>query len=181
MKTTINDRYQRLSRQFSAVIDEVPADAWSAPTPCEDWSVHDVLQHVVDTNRDFLGRHFDLAPGTGDLHSDWAAVRALTEAILSDGRGEQAFEGYFGPTTIGEVIDRFYGMDLLVHRWDIARAAGLTGHEILDDADAAHYLEVARSNGEALRMDGICGPEVPAPADATIGERLIAFLGRNPR
>ncbi|WP_129657476.1 TIGR03086 family metal-binding protein [Rothia halotolerans] len=179
--TPITDRYHRLSRQLSAALDDVPADAWSAPAPCEGWDAQGVLRHVVETNRDFLGRHVELGPASGELRADWEAVRALTQTILDDGRGEETFQGFFGPTTIAEVIDRFYGMDLLVHRWDIARAAGLTEHQALDDADAAHYLEVARSFGDALRMDGVCGPELPAPEDATAGERLLAFLGREPR
>jgi uncharacterized protein (TIGR03086 family) len=179
--TAIADRYRRLSRQLSAALDDVPAASWSAPAPCEGWDAQDVLRHVVETNRDFLGRHADLEPASGELRADWEAVRALTQTILDDGRGEESFQGFFGPTTIAEVIDRFYGMDLLVHRWDIARATGLTQHQALDDADAAHYLEVASSLGEALRTDGVCGPELPAPDDATAGERLLAFLGREPR
>lgn len=181
MTAIITERYERLSRQFSDALDDVPSDAWSAASPCEGWDARGVLQHVVETNRDFLSRHFEIEPETGDARSDWEGVRAFTSAILADGRGDASFEGYFGPTTIAEVIDRFYGMDLLVHRWDIARAAGLREHQILDDADAAHYLEAARANGDALRMDGVCGPEVPAPADASTGERLLAFLGREPR
>lgn len=181
MTTTISDRYQRLSRQFSDTLDDLPSEAWSAATPCEGWDVQDVLRHVVETNRDFLSNHVQLDHETGELRADWEAVRTLTQTILSDGRGDTVFEGYFGPMTIAEAIDGFYGMDVLVHRWDIARAAGSAEHQILDDDDADHYLEIARSNGDALRMDGICGPELPAPADATTGERLIAFLGRDPR
>lgn len=181
MNSMISDRYQRLSQQLSAALDDLPPEAWSAPTPCEDWNVREVLQHIVDTQRDFLGRHVDLEPASGDVRRDWQDVRALAQEILDDERGSTSFEGFFGDTTIAEVIDRFYGMDLLVHRWDIARGAAATDHQTLDDADSAHYLEVARSHGDALRMEGICGPEVPAPADATPGERLLAFLGRDPR
>ena len=177
----ISDRYERLAQQFSAALDDLPAESWTAPTPCEDWTVRDAEQHVVDTNRDFLSRHVTLEPATGDLRQDWETLRRLTSQILRDGRGETSFEGHFGPTTIAEVVDRFYGMDLLAHRWDIAQAAGLEQHQHLDDDDAAYYLDVARSFGEALRMDGVCGPEVPARADAPIGDRLIAFLGREPR
>ena len=56
--------------------------------------------------------------------------------------------------------------------------------EIADMIAGAHdegFSVMAHANGDALRMDGVCGPEVLAPADATTGERLIAFLGRQPR
>lgn len=181
MKSTIKKRYERLAEQFSATVGAVPADKWSAPTPCEGWNITAVLKHVVDTNSDLLGGHFDLPTPTGDSRADWQGIRNLTEMVLTDGRGDTRFDGYFGPTTIAEVIDRFYGMDLLVHRWDIARAAGLTDYEHLADADASHYLEVARSNGSVLRMEGVCGPEVSAPDGSTIGEQLLAYLGRDPR
>lgn len=181
MNSTISSRYRRLSQQLSAAVDDLSAEAWNAPTPCEGWTVRDVLQHIVDTQRDFLGRHVDLEPATGEVRRDWEDIRALALSMLDDERGTTPFEGFFGPTTIAEVVDRFYGMDLLVHRWDIAHGAGTTAHQRLDDTDAAHYLEVARSHGDTLRMEGICGLEVPAPADATTGERLLAFLGRDPR
>lgn len=176
MNDTTSERYRRLSRQFSEMLDDVPDDAWSAPTPCAGWDVRDVLRHVVDTNRDFLGRHVELDPATGDLRADWESVRTLTQEVLDDGRGETQFEGYFGPTTVAEVIDRFYGMDLLVHRWDIARAAGLDA--ALTGAELDLVEQGVDRFGDALYMDGICRPGVTAPTDADRLDQVLATLGR---
>lgn len=134
--------------------------------------MRDVLRHVVDTNRDFRAATSSSILRPAACARTGVRAHAFTQEVLRDGRGETELEGYFGPTTVAEVIDR-YGTDLLVHRWDIACAAGATEHEALDDADAAHYSEVAQrrraADGRCSRSGGL------APADATTGERLIAF------
>ncbi|MDN5894721.1 MAG: hypothetical protein L0H93_11920 [Nocardioides sp.] len=107
-------------------------------------------------------------------------MSALCAEILLDGRAETSYDGYFGNTTVGATLDDFFGMNLLVHRWDIARGSGLVAHEPLDDTDAVRYPRAARGSEDALRMDGVCGPEVVAPPGASAGVHLIAFLGRPP-
>ena len=47
--TEISERYERLGDAFAAKIAAVPADRWSAPSPCRDWTAHDVVSHVVAT------------------------------------------------------------------------------------------------------------------------------------
>ena len=47
-------QYEAAQRALSAVIDAVPAQSWANPSPCEGWSAHDVLRHLIHTQRDFL-------------------------------------------------------------------------------------------------------------------------------
>jgi uncharacterized protein (TIGR03086 family) len=67
-------------------------------------------------------------------------------------------------------------MDLVVHRWDLARATG--GDEHIDDADIARLTEAAAGFGEMIRSPGVCGPELAVADDADDQTRLLAFLGR---
>jgi uncharacterized protein (TIGR03083 family) len=53
--TEIADRYRRLSDSFATTLAGVTADQWEDPTPCEDWSVRDLVRHAVDTQGMFLG------------------------------------------------------------------------------------------------------------------------------
>lgn len=155
---------------------------WDAPTPCTDWSVADVVHHVIDTQRDFLQRH-DLALPEPDPGADpadaWAghATGVLT-ALDADGVAERRYDGYFGPTTIGETMADFYGWDLVVHGWDIARATDQDG-PITDD-QARTLDAIADGWGAALHAPGICAAELPVSDDATPVERLLARLGRDP-
>jgi len=189
MTETTADRFRRLATSFTTVIDSVPADRWDAATPCEGWTVADVVDHVASTQRDFLER-MELA--TGDQNPDapadadrlraaWRASSAALQAALDDeevvGR---TYDGYFGPTTIGETVDTFYASDLVVHAWDVARGAGLPELEPIPPADLDRIQAQMASVGDAVRSPGIYGPEVPVPDDASAQDRFLAWTGRQP-
>lgn len=109
----------------------------------------------------------------------WHEAREATEELLADPeRAGLEYEGYFGRTTLRETVDGFVCFDLLVHGWDIARATGQA------ETLPAHEVERVRSDatrlGDGLRAEGVCGPEVSVPADASAQDRLLGFLGRRP-
>jgi hypothetical protein len=83
-------------------------------------------------------------------------------------------------SALSEHYRRFACFDLLVHRWDLARATGLTSHEAMPDDQVASAFEVCRSLGDNLRQPGVCGPEVAVADDADEQTRFLAVLGRQP-
>ncbi|MDP8978310.1 MAG: hypothetical protein M3N17_07005 [Actinomycetota bacterium] len=87
-------------------------------------------------------------------------------------RASEEFEGYFGRRTYGQAVDRFLNFDLVIHRWHLARAAGL------NDRIAPHDVERLHDTADALRESGACGPALEPPAGADAQTRLLAFLGR---
>lgn len=163
--------------RFSAVVDTV-AD-WSAPSPCEGWSAADVVHHVVDTQRDFLAQRGQaLGPRpAGDPADVWHRHLEQLQPLLRDeALVTTPYDGHFGPTTLAATLADFYGFDLVVHRWDLGRAAGQDvrfSDEELEAAEAA-----IPSFGDALYSKGICAPPVPVPSDAGRQDRLLATLGR---
>lgn len=109
----------------------------------------------------------------------WNAARHAVQAELDDPeRAAARYEGYFGPTTFEQTVDDFLCLDLLIHRWDLARAAGLDERLELDEVRRVH--ERALSFGEALRGPNVCGPAVEPPPGADEQARLLAYLGRRP-
>ncbi len=154
---------------------------WDARTPCEDWSVADVVSHVIDTERDFLARH-QLAAGdapAGDPLQAWQAHATSTLATLeTDGVADTEFDGYFGPATIGGTLAEFYGWDLAVHGWDVARATGQP--DPISDTEAIQLDAGSQAWGPTLYSEGICGPAVPVPDDAGALDKLLGKLGRDP-
>lgn len=179
---TVADRYRRLADRFSTVVDAVPADAWDRSSPCEGWTAEQVLGHVAESQHGFLER-FELAPPIEGLSTidQWIAVRDAMQAALDDpAKAGTAYDGMFGRTTFAETTDQFMCADLVVHSWDIARAAGLSEHEELPADEVALLDERLRPMGDALRSPGAFGPEVPVPDDASPQDRLLGFLGRQP-
>ena len=179
--TDVLGSYLRLAEPFSAVVDRVPAHAWDAPSPCAGWAARDVLTHVVTTQRDFLEQHGADATTGPDEHPDpaagWHAHDERMRELLADPAvAGREYGGVFGRTTVGASIVTFYGFDLVVHRWDIAVAAGLDEH--LSDEELEMLDRSADGFGEHLYDDGVCKPALPVPDGADRQERVLARLGR---
>lgn len=182
MDTTTS--YPVLAERLATVADDVVAARWSAPSPCAGWSAADVVDHLVTTQRDFLLRHaVDTGPAP-DVHADpagaWRAhATGVADLLARPDIAGAAIDGFFGPSTIGATLDEFYGFDMIVHRWDVARAtgadAGLTSAE-LDRVEAN-----VEAWGDHLYAEGICRPPVEVGPSASRQVRLLARLGRAPR
>lgn len=178
--TTLTDLYRDRS---SAIADLLASTtAWDSPTPCEGWAVRDLVDHLITTQRDFLTeRGLDVpAVSLEDPARAWAQHTGEVLALLGrPGVGEAEYDGHFGRTTIAATMATFYGWDLLVHRWDLARALGaeeeFTDHE-LDQIEAE-----VDGFGDALYSAGICAAPVPVGDSEPRQVRVLARLGRDAR
>ena len=173
-------RYQEANEALESTLGSVTADGWSSPSPCEGWSARDVVGHMIQTQRDFLigqGHDPGAAPGDDvDPPSAWRTHATRVVEILHDDAVVTAeYDGFFGPTTVGATLEDFYIWDMLVHRWDVATAAGLDA--VLTAGELDRIEQGAESFGEGLYMDGVCKPGLPAPSAAR-QDRLLARLGR---
>ena len=175
------EQYEAASHPLTAVIDAMHQEGWDAPSPCEGWTARDVVRHVVETQREMLQGHGADLGALPDLGGDPAAgwrdhAKRVLAALTDEALVGRSYDGYFGPTTVGETFAQFYVWDMYVHRWDIARAgrydAGLTENE-LDRIEQG-----ADSFGEALYMEGICRRGVQPLSGADRVTRVLARLGR---
>lgn len=177
--TTLADRTRGLVAAITALIDR-PDPAWSAPSPCEGWDAGDVLDHLMDTERGMLAEH-DVALGDlpeGDRVTRWRVhADQLVDALSDPAVVDHSYEGYFGPTTIGESFGTFYVFDLVVHRWDLATALG--GDTALGDDELDLVAATVETAGDNLYVDGICDQPVDVPLDASRRDRVLALTGRD--
>lgn len=179
--SAIADRYRRLAGDFQGTVDAVPPDRWAAPSPCEGWTALDVVRHVVESQGLFLGRVGrevdDLPPVDEDPSAAWAAARAVVQADLEDpDRASASYEGAFGRMTFEQAVDGFLCTDLVVHRWDVARASGLD--ERIDPDELERVMAQAESFGDAMRSPRAFGPPLEPPPGADRQTEVLAFLGR---
>jgi uncharacterized protein (TIGR03086 family) len=179
----IRERYDRLSQAFAAKIDQVPADKWESPSPCEGWTARDVVKHVAETPSmifQMAGQEFGDTPSVGkDPAAAFASTRQKIQDVLDDPDvANTEYDSVFGRTSFAQSVDRFINFDLVVHGWDLSRAAGLD--ECIDPEDIARVREAAESFGDVARNPQVLGPEVPVPADADEQTKLLGFLGRQP-
>lgn len=172
--------------RFGARVHDVPPDRWGAPTPCGEWSVRDLVAHMVFEHRwaphvlggdpmDAVGDRYD-----GDLLGD-GPVRAWDDAAV---RSRAAFAAVgshaarvhvsFGWLDVEEYAVQML-VDLTVHEWDLARGAGLDEH--LDPASVAATLAYLRTDPVMLHGPGLFAAPVEAPGEDLQG-RLLALTGR---
>lgn len=178
--------FDRKNTPLMRLIDSADPQALAAPSPCEGWSGVDVIQHLIDTQRDFLlkaGAELpDPAPTVAVLGAATAwrtHAEAVARQLADDSFAERPYETPFGETTLGVAFDQFYGFDLLVHRWDIGRAAG--AQVTFSDRELDSVESSITGFGEHIRGEGVCGPAVEVAPEATRQDRLIALTGRDPR
>jgi uncharacterized protein (TIGR03086 family) len=124
-----------LGRAVDAVgvlISHVSAEQWSAATPCADWSVRRLVEHLVAMNRVFTAVLAD-APAPRMAAADQAeehlltAYRETSAALLlafgQPGALDRQYEGLLGTASGAERLQiRLF--DLLAHGWDLAQATG---------------------------------------------------------
>ena len=173
--------WRRSAAPFSAEVETVTD--WEAPSPCEGWSARDVLAHVIDTEQEFLAR-VDLAPAAGPSGpttpgpaTRWAEHLAAVEALLADPAvAGSPHEGAFGPTTIGAVLIEFYGFDLVVHRWDLARSQGRETR--FGEAELALLDASVDAWGKHAYAPGIFSAPLEGPEGADPQTRVLARMGR---
>jgi uncharacterized protein (TIGR03086 family) len=172
------------------IVKSAPADRMNAPTPCTEWDVRALLNHVIGTLWLAEGLlsdqqpRYPMAPGglpPADLAGDdpVAAYAEAAAAALAAAAGDALTRTHSTP--LGEMpgpgLAGFTTLDILVHGWDLARATGQPAD--LDGRLAAHVLGFA---SQALATPesraGRIGPILPAPDGSAVTGQLVAFLGR---
>jgi uncharacterized protein (TIGR03086 family) len=181
----IADRWRRVSGRFTQRAEEVPADEWERPAPCEGWVARDVVRHLVDWMPSFLltagGPQLSAGPSVDDDPvGAWKAVGDGIQALLDDpaAAASEISHPRAGTHRLDDAIGMFFLGDVVIHTWDLARAAGLD--DTLDAEEVTVMLRGMEPLDDVLRASGQYGPKVEVPADADQQTRLIAFTGRQP-
>jgi uncharacterized protein (TIGR03086 family) len=179
----VAERFRNVAAAFTERVAAVPDDRWDAPAPCEGWVARDVVRHLVEWLPDFFhGRAGLPRPEVPSVDDDplgaWAAVRDSLQAALDDPEvAGREFDTGMGAMTVADAMAGFGVGDVLVHTWDLARAAGLD--ERLDEGEVARIYAQMQPMDEMLRGP-MFGPKVPVPDDADAQAKLLAFTGRTP-
>jgi uncharacterized protein (TIGR03086 family) len=181
--------YRRSLSEFTDRVPRVGAAQWDGPTPCADWNVRELVNHIVYEDRwtaplvrgaalADVGDRFqgDLLGGDPSGTARDAAAEA-DEAFSEPGALERTVELSFGRTPARE-----YGYQLLadhvVHAWDLAAAIGADRRL---DADVVRAVADWFGDHEAAyRRSGVIAKRVEVGLDASDQDRLIAAFGRDP-
>ena len=172
------EAHRRAQEVFAGVLANVKSDQLGDPTPCPEWTVHDVLDHVVTGNGRVSGT---ITPLPEDLDGVIAAHRTSAEASQNtfaapDGV-TRTYDIRIG-TVPGTMFLALRTVDVFTHAWDVATA---TGQDTDLDPELASELLTMSQNMMSPELRGPGRPfsaEQPCPDDAPTADRLAAFLGR---
>lgn len=173
----LSTQYRTLADRITSILHSTDTQMLHRPSPCEGWDASDVLDHLITTQRDFLAGHATLPELSATEPVDrWREHVSQVTDLLAGGVGDIEFDGYFGPTTVGATLARFYGFDLIVHRWDIGTAIGVDAP--WDPTEIEQVATSIAGFGDHLYAEGICAEPVDAPSGATRQQELLALMGR---
>jgi uncharacterized protein (TIGR03086 family) len=178
---------EQLGRALAAVgelIAKVRPDQWSAPTPCTDWTVRQLVNHLIGMNRVFIALLADEPPpprrGPDYVEDDPGGsyretAIALQTAFAHPGALERSYSGPLGTASGADRLQiRLY--DLLAHGWDLSQAIGHSA-ELPDDLVEQSLAFVHTQLTDQAR-EGRFGPAQLVPENTPAIQRLVAFLGR---
>ena len=166
-------------------------DAQDAQTPCDEWNVRRLIDHLLWGQQMFAagpagGR---VAPPTEpppELVGDEPASqyedarKATLHAYQQPGALDGMVKGSQGDVPAMMILGIAFS-DNLIHGWDLAKATGQDATIPEDLAEAAFALMNGRVPDDARGPGKNFKAVVPVPDDASVQDKLIAYLGRDPR
>jgi len=146
------------------------------PTPCTEWDVRTLLNHMLDTQQYFVRRARGedgppLTPDPPELIGD--------DPASAYERGREATIRTFSEPGVIERTGPSLGIafsDLLIHGWDLAQATGEDA-TMPDGLPAAAY-ELIHGKFTDEQRKGLFKPEIKVRDDASPQEKLLAYTGR---
>ncbi len=179
-------------RQLRALLLGVTDEDLTAPTPCPDWTVAALLDHLMGLSWAFAqaARKLTDAPGTdgpppqpsaANLPPHWRSrMPVLLEELATAWKDPAAWAGTAraGGVTMPAADMGVVAMnELIMHSWDLAQA---TGQEFAADPRILEALIEFLSQGPAEGTPGLFGPVVAVDGEAELLDQALGLAGRDP-
>ena len=177
MEPDLLDLYERASA-WTATKVAGATKKLDAATPCDQWNVRTLMNHMLDTQHYFVGsaRGEEVSPPSPtppellseDPVADFDRARAETLTTFAQ-------PGVIEKT--GPALGIAFS-DQLLHGWDLAKATAQDA-TMPEGLPAASY-EMIHGRLTDEQRKGVFKPEIAVPSDASAQDKLLAYTGRDP-
>lgn len=180
------EQLARIVPTLNSLVDRIEPSQLNDRTPCANFKVHDVLDHMIVLGGTFAhwfrgeeAPEISAPPVYGRVPAAefTAAMNDLLAAVQTPGAMDRVIAAPVGEMP-GSTFARFVAFDGTVHGWDLATAAGLTYELPADLVDAVDGFARGALSDD-MRDGDTFKHETEAPETATRLERLVAFSGRS--
>lgn len=191
--TSIADLLNAATAHAVPVVRAIPEDRLTAPTPCAEYDVKALVNHLLQVAVQFqalaakqdaeFGETPDLVAESRDSASDWRDRFADEAAkLVAAWAAPGADEGTTGAMDMpARTVGCMALLDLTVHAWDLARATGQEYEPAPESSGVVAALrEAVAGLAPTARKMGVFGEPVAVPEGASELERLLAETGRDP-
>ncbi|WP_280878743.1 TIGR03086 family metal-binding protein [Streptomyces pseudovenezuelae] len=169
------------------VVGGIPDAALAAPTPCAEYDVKALVNHLFQVIVQFQRlaaketSDFGETPDRVGAGADWRERFAgEADRLVAAWSAPGAEEGTTGAMDMpARLVGSMALLDLTVHVWDLARATGQE-YPDADDAIVAQLAETVAELAPTAKKMGVFGEPVRAAEGASAFERLLAETGRDP-
>ena len=174
------DLYGAASKRTSEIIAGVKSSQLGDSTPCGEWNVQTLIEHLVGGTGMASGSLSGAGPeATPQGASHAAAFDAGAAKVLdlakAPGAMDKTVQSPFGDMPGGQFLAAFF-MDTLVHGWDLAKATGQNTHLPEDLAETCYAM--FGPSADEMRKSGVFGPRVEVAENASAQVKLLGALGR---
>ncbi|GAA4893599.1 TIGR03086 family metal-binding protein [Streptomyces coeruleoprunus] len=181
------ERHTEAIDVFSSRVHAIRDDQWDAPTPCSEWTVRDLVNHltgeqlwvvplVEGRTLEEVGDAYDGDVLGDDPVATWdRAMTAARRALHEDGALDRTVHTSMGPMGASEYCSQLTA-DTVIHSWDLSRAIGADERLPLSLVDFA--LQELTPMADALRSGNLWAAPVPVGDDADAQTKLLAMSGR---
>jgi uncharacterized protein (TIGR03086 family) len=183
------DRYRRGAQGFARVLARMRPAQLSAPTPCAQWDVRQLINHMTRGNlnyallasggssAEFLARRDQDALGGEPLTAYGQSMRECAAAFRRPGALDRILDYPLGKVT-GRQALAVRTADSVIHTWDLARAIGVV--DTLDPSLVAWILSDRATIYAGLDVSAFFGAPEPAEEAGNDQDRLVRSVGRTP-
>ena len=184
--TDVKGLFARALEHYGKLVHAVRDDQWHEPTPCSEWDVRVLVNHLVYENLwmppllegKTIGDVGDAFEGDllgEDPEAAWDRsaedVRRAVEASPLD----RTVHLSYGNASAEHYISELFS-DLTIHGWDLARAIG--ADEMIDPESVGILYDKYKPIEDGLKASGLFGPKVEPPPGADKQTQLLAVFGR---
>ncbi len=175
--------------EFDRRVHEIGAEQWSNPTPCAEWDVRTLVNHLVyellwvpplmdGRTIAEVGDAFDGDQLGDDPKGAWDAASVAARAAIEE------------PDALLRTVHLSYGdvrakhylielsSDLAIHAWDLAR--GIDANDRLDPDLTQFLYDWTLPHADALSRSSLFAKPKDVGDDASVQDRLLGLTGRDP-